>query len=322
MKKTLAITLALVMLLAVCATAYADEEKLTIAFCVPNTSDSFYVAMMNGVTEKCEELGITPVIQGPTSYDYTLQTTVLEAMMLQGDIDGLLIGPAGSDNMLEPMRKVAEEYNIPIVTLDISVSDKDLTLGHISSDNYEGGVKAAIAMDELIKKSGTESKEVALIGSSPSSDTQIKRSTGWRDKMMELGYTVVSEQWCKGDSSLAASQTQNILLVFPDVAGIFGTNLYCAQGIDNGLKSADSNAVIVTFDAAAGQVEGLANGTLDATVVQKPRLIGQMGVETLYSYLTAGEKPQEHDMLLEPIIAYQSDVDNPEINQWFYNVGN
>lgn len=321
MKKILAMILVMTMVFALCATvASAEEKQYTIGFCVPTTSDAFYVAMMNGVQEKCDELGINCVMQGPSTSDYTLQTPILEAMMLQG-VDALLIGPSGGDNMLQPVKSVAEQYNVPIVTLDISLSDESLTLAHISSDNYAGGQQAAVAMDELIKASGKESKQVAVIGPNPASDTSQKRVAGWRDKMKELGYTIVSEQWCKNDSALAASQMEQLLLAFPDVVGVFGANLYCALGIDNGLKSSNSDAVIVTFDAAQGQVDGLKDGTLQATVVQKPKQIGAMGVEFLYEYLTEGTLPEEHNNLLDPIIAYPEDVDNPEISQWFYLVG-
>ena len=79
--------------------------------------------------------------------------------------------------------------------------------------------------------------------------------------------------------------------------------------------------MIVTFDAAQGQVDGLKDGTLQATVVQKPKMIGAMGVEFLYNYLKDGTLPEKHNNLLDPIIAYPKDVDDPEISQWFYLVG-
>ena len=321
MKKAISVLLALVLILSLCTAAFAEDKKdLTIGFCVPTTSDAFYVAMMNGVQEKCDELGINCVMQGPSTSDYTLQTPILEALALQG-IDALLIGPSGGDNMLEPIKSVIDQYNIPVVTLDISLSDPALTLAHVSSDNVEGGRQAAIAMDELIKASGNESKQVAVIGPNPASDTSQKRVAGWREKIKELGYTVVSEQWCKNDSALAATQMEQLLLAFPDVVGVFGANLYCALGIDNGLKSSNSDAIIVTFDAAQGQVDGLKDGTLQATVVQKPKMIGSMGVQFLYDHLTEGTVPEQHDNLLSPIVAYPEDVENPEVSQWFYAVG-
>ncbi|MGI6005085.1 MAG: ABC transporter substrate-binding protein [Christensenellales bacterium] len=320
-RRLVILILAVVMVFSLAACRKSGEaggEKFKIGFCMSNTSDAFVVSMQRGIEQKCAELGIELIAQGATKSDYTLQTPILESMA-NSDIDGLLIVPAGGDNMMEPIKAVVDK-GIPVITLDISLSDESLYLAHVTSDNYVGGQRAAEALIELMGPNA--SKKVAAIGSRAGVDTNEKRLAGFRDYMVQQGYTIVSEQWCDNEPAKAASQTENVLLANPDVDGFFGGNLFSAQGVINGVEAARSDAKIVCFDAGEGQIEALENGTLQAIIVQKPMQMGITGVEYMYEYLKTGQLPAgtEKVTYLEPIIAYQDDLDNPEINKWFYVV--
>lgn len=293
-------------------------QDLKIGFCMSNTGDAFVTSMLKGIMQKCEEYGIELVYQGPNKSDYTLQTPILESMMLQ-DLDALIIVPAGGDNMLEPITAVKQQYDIPIITCDIQLSDESVFLAHITSDNYAGGQKAAEALDALIQDAGLTSGQVASIGSRAGVDTNEKRLAGWQDGIEALGYDVVSVQWCNNEPATAASQAENILLSYPDIAGFFGGNLFAAQGCINGVEATGSDAPIVCFDAGEGQVEALTNGSVDALIVQKPMMMGSLAVDYLVDYFENGTIPEQYTYL-EPIICYQDDLDNEEITQYFYTL--
>ncbi len=315
--------LLLVSLLCACASSPAGSKaggkKYKFGFCMSNTSDAFVVSMQRGIQAKCDELGIELVCQGATKSDYTLQTPILENMV-NGGLDALLIVPAGGDNMLEPLKAVKAK-NIPIITLDISVSDESIAIAHITSDNYKGGQRAGEALIELMGASAV--KKVAAVGSRAGVDTNQKREAGFKDYVTSHGYTLVSEQWCENEPSKAAAQTENILLADPDVSGFFGGNLFSAQGVISGVEAQKSKAKVVCFDAGEGQVEALTNGTVQAIIVQKPMEMGSKGVEYMISYLQTGKLPSgvERVTMLEPIIAYQKDLTNPEVTKWFYKMG-
>ena len=299
-------------------TPEVDASDLTIAFCINNMSDAFPITILRGVQDACDEYGVNLVYQGPSTSDYTLQTPVLESMLNGSEADGLLIIPCGGDNMLQPVTEAIDKYDIPVITMDVAFTDESVFLAHVTSDNYAGGKLAADALDELIQASGSDSHKVAAISSNPSSDTNVKRLSGWRDEIQKLGYTVVSEQWCNNDPSTAASQTSSILLTFPDTAGFFGGNLFSSQGVINALSSDGVNLPLVCFDAGQGQVEALRNKEVDALIVQKPYLIGYTAATYMIEYLTRGTQPEQYTYL-EPCIAYYDDLENPEINQYFYD---
>ncbi|MBQ4474496.1 MAG: substrate-binding domain-containing protein [Lachnospiraceae bacterium] len=299
-----------------------DVKDIKLAFCINNMADAFPITILRGVKDCIKDYGIPEenlIYQGSPVSDFTQQTTILENMLIGTDVDGLLIIPTGGDNMLIPIQEAIETYNIPVVTMDQGITDENSFIAHVSSDNYIGGQMAAEALDTLIKEAGAKSMRVATIGSNPAADSNQNRLAGWRDRIKELGYTVVSEQWCLNDPSTAATQTQQILLTFDDLAGMFGGNLFCSQGISNALSSDGVKLPLVCFDAGAGQVEALRNKEVDALIVQKPYLIGYEATRMMIEYLVNGTVPEKYTRL-EPCIAYYDDLENPEINKYFYDV--
>ena len=79
---------------------------------------------------------------------------------------------------------------------------------------------------------------------------------------------------------------------------------------------ADKGSVdyLVSFE----KVEALRNKEVDALIVQKPYLIGSTAATYMIEYLTRGTQPEQYTYL-EPCIAYYDDLENPEINQYFYD---
>ena len=65
------------------------------------------------------------------------------------------------------------------------------------------------------------------------------------DKMKELGYVVVSEQWCKNDSALAASQMESILEPGTKVSlamNLKKINIFTKDGDRNLLQGVENQA--------------------------------------------------------------------------------
>jgi ribose transport system substrate-binding protein len=93
---------------------------------------------------------------------------------------------------------------------------------------------------------------------------------------------------------VAAAKTTALLAAHPDLVGIFGTNLFSAEGAATGLRSAGATekVKIVGFDAGPKQVEDLEQGIVQALIAQKPADIGKAGVEQAIAALK-GEPTQK-----------------------------
>nr|WP_122012905.1 ABC transporter substrate-binding protein [Maliibacterium massiliense] len=295
----------------------SKDQKFKVGFCLSNMSDAFVVSAQRGFEQRCKELGMEYFCQGASESDYTKQTPILEMMATQ-DPDLLVIIPTGTDTMIQPIKKIIDDKGIPFITVDTNISDDSLYISNITSDNAAGGALAADALAELIDGKG----KVAIINSRPGVTTNETRLKGFQDRMAEKypDVEIVSSQFCNNDPSTAASQIQNVLLANPDLAGVFGGNLFAAQGVANGLEAKGVDIPLVCFDAGPGQIEAMQNGTIQATVVQKPMQMGITAADYAYAYLTGDKDKIEKQVYLEPIVATQDDLDDPEISKWFYTM--
>lgn len=278
-------------------TAHAQED-LTIVLVPGLTTDAFYITMNRGAQAAAEALGITVDFQGAEEFDPVLQTPVLDAVIGRGP-DAILIAPTDSNQMIEPLRRAADA-GIAVITVDTfiddgmyqdGVGDGDFPLSYIASDNLAGGRMAARYMADEI---GGEGK-VYVSNVRPGISTTDQREEGFKAEMAETypGIEVLETQYNENDASLAASQFQAVLARNPDIAGVFGANLFSALGAGNGVESANmaDQVTVIAFDAPTSIVNNIRSGLVDAAIAQHPAEIGYFGVMTAYAALTGQSVP-------------------------------
>ena len=91
--------------------------------------------------------------------------------------------------------------------------------------------------------------------------------------------TVLETQFNDDDANKAAAQVQAVIGRVPDLAGVFGANLFSAGGTANGVKQAGmvGKVKLAGFDAPESIVAQLKDGTFELTVAQHPAEIGYFG---------------------------------------------
>ncbi len=295
----------------------AESEPVTIGFIMGVAGDAFYISMQRGLEAKIEELfgdGAELIVQGETEWDYTKQVPMVETMLAQ-EIDLLIIAPNSADAMIEPLRKVADA-GIPVITVDTNISDESFLLANVTSDNLQGGAAAADALAGLIGNTG----DVAIINTYAGVTTTDARQQGFVNGVAANypDINIASIQYCKNEQATAAAQIQSIVLQYPDLAGVFATNLFAAVGVSNGVSAKGLDIPIVCYDAGPDQIESLRKGTISATVCQKPLAIGETAAEFAYYYFNGEEDKIEKNALIPSVIVTQDNMDDPEVNKWFY----
>ena len=122
--------------------------------------------------------------------------------------------------------------------------------------------------------------KVLVISTDPGVSSVDARIEGFNKKAAELGYVLVSEtQYSHNSAETAAQVISAALAADPDLAGVFATNLFTAQGVATGAKQAGATDLkIVGFDAGPDQVKQLEAGDVQALVAQQPYTIGYEGV--------------------------------------------
>ena len=278
--------------------AQAQDKDVSITLVPGLTTDAFYITMNRGAQAAAEALGITVDFQGAEEFDPVLQTPVLDAVIARGP-DAILIAPTDSTQMIEPLRRAADA-GIAIVTVDTFIDDGkyqdgagdgDFPMSYVASDNLGGGRMAARFMADAIDGEG----KVYVSNVRPGISTTDQREEGFKAEMAESfpGITVLDTQYNENDASLAASQFQAVMARNPDIAGVFGANLFSALGAGNGVEGAGKaeEVTVIAFDAPQSIVDNISTGLVDAAIAQHPAEIGYFGVMAAYAHLTGQSVP-------------------------------
>jgi len=276
--------------------------------------DEFYISMECGAMSKAGELGAELDVQGPAEFSPAEQTPILNAAV-QASPDAILIAPTDTAAMVGPIQ-TAISQDIAVFTVDTFI-EKDIALANISSDNVEGGKQAAKALAKAIGEKG----KVFCISVTPGISTTDQRQQGFEEGLKDYpDIEYLGTEFCDNDANKAASIANAKIQSTPDLAGIFGANLFSAQGGAAGSRQAgkEEQVKIVGFDAGPTQVRDLRSKTVDALIAQHPADIGSQGVQMAVDYLKSGNKPSQKQIKTGLTIVTRENIKQPEVEKYLY----
>ena len=274
--------------------------------------DPFYVSMQCGAKQAADAAGAKLTVQGPDKFDATLQNPMLDAVAASKP-DALLVAPNDVKASVPPLKRL-QDKGTKIVLVDTVVTDPTIGVSRIATDNNLGGQKAAEALQQL----GVKSK-VLVISTDPGVSSVDARVNGFKTKAKELGFTLASDTlYSHNQASTAAQVISAALAKNPDLAGVFATNLFTAQGVATGVKQAGKSGKvkIVGFDAGPDQIKQLQAGDVQALVAQKPFDIGKQGVEQALNALSG--KPVTKAIQTESLIVTKANMAQPDVSKYIY----
>ena len=261
-------------------------EAPTIALVYGVRGDGFYITMEKGLRAKAEEMGVNVTADGPAQFDATLQRPILDAVIAQNPA-AICIAATDKQALIEPM-KAAFDKGIHIISVDTFIGDTagdyttgDVTfpLSYIGSDNVEGG---KIACNAIIDAMGGEGK-IYIQNVRPGISTTDQREQGCKEAIDATGgaVTLVGTDYNGDSAAKSAEQTQALLQRTPDLAGIFGTNLFSAEGAAQAVKNANLQGTvkIANFDAPEQAIKDLKDGVVDLVIAQHPAEMGTTAIQ-------------------------------------------
>jgi ribose transport system substrate-binding protein len=281
-------------------------ESFDVTLIAGVKGDEFYITMDCGAKAEAEKLGVSLDFQGPDQFDATLQTPIVNAVTAKKP-DAILIAPTDAKAMYAPIKQAADA-GIKIVLVDTTLEQPDLAVSQIASDNLGGGRAAAQALSEEIGGSG----KVFVNNVKPGITTTDQRAQGFEEEANKLGLEYVGMEYNQDQPDKAAAITKGIIAKHPDLKGIFGTNLFGAEGSAAGLRESGNTEVkIVGFDAGPKQVKDLEEGLLQALVAQQPADIGAQGVQQAVAALK-GEPTKAKIATGSTILTKDNLAENPD----------
>ena len=303
--------------------AQAQDKKFTIALIPGLTTDAFYISMRKGAEAAAKAVGAELVFQGAPDFNPVTQVPVLDAVIARKP-DAILIAPTDKVQLVEPLKK-AVAAGIPVITVDTFIGtgkyqtgagDADFPQSYVASDNVLGGRIAARALAKSIGEKG----KVYVSNVKPGISTTDQREEGFKDEMKQFpNIQVLDTQFNDDDANKAASQLQSVFARNPDLAGVFGANLFSALGAGTGVQQAGQvgKVKVVAFDAPKSIVANIKEGLVDLAIAQHPAEIGYFGLVAAYAHLTGHSIPIAIGTGFTVI--NKSNVDDPEVAKFIYS---
>jgi ribose transport system substrate-binding protein len=277
-----------------------------------------------GARAKAKELGVNLIVsEYPKSWGPEVQVPILEAMMARGGIDLLMVVPTSVDALIAPLKKIYDS-GVDIITCDTYLGDGDYSkqsnysfpLAYIGTDNELGGRKVGEHLAEMLGKEG----RVYVNTTNPDVSSVMGRVKGFTEAIAQYpNMEVVGVDYNLDVQQKAQEQTLAMLQANPDVVGIFGTNLFSAQGAYQAVVNAGlTGAVkIASWDATPDLINALKEGKVDLVLAQKPAEIGQLAVEWGFKYLT--QKAKVPKKVIPGFEFFtRENVNDPNMDQFIY----
>jgi ribose transport system substrate-binding protein len=261
------------------------SKNYNVAFIQGVIGDNFYITMKCGIQAQAKKLGVTVKTQGPKQFDPSLQKPILDSVV-QSKPDAILIAPDDAKAMQAPLAAAAKS-GIKVVLVDTTTEDPSFAVSQVASDNIGGGKAAFKAIKQLSPDGG----DVLIISVNPGITTTDQRTKGFKEAAQaDSDFKYVGVQYSHDDPTKAAQLVTAALQKDPNIVGIFGANLFSAEGAATGVRQAGmkGKVKIVGFDAGPTQVKDLKKGTVQALVAQQPSTIGKDGLNQAVQALDGG----------------------------------
>jgi len=324
MKKRYAAIIAVLLVTLTVMPAVAQNQQLTFLF-MPGVQDPFYTTMEKGIRAKCKELGVNLIVaEYPKAWGPEYQVPILQAAVQRGGFQGLLIAPTSVDALKAPLKAIYDK-GIEIITVDTFIGDGDYSkpntdygfpLSYIGSDNELGGKQIAEHLAKLVGEKG----KVYCQATNPDASSVAARVAGFKKGIAEFpNMKLAGVEWCLDVQQKAQEQTLAALQKDKDIVGIFGVNVFSAQGANQAVVNAGlvGAVKIASWDATVSNIDNLKKGVVDLVLAQKPAEMGSLSVEWLYKFFT--QKAKVPKKVIPGFEFFTKDnVNDPAMAQYIY----
>jgi len=294
----------------------ADGQEVKIAFVPGIASDPFFRAMELAAKDEAKKLGVELIWQGASDeYSPESQLPFVDSALTQG-VDALVLVPTDAD-ALQPSVDKASSMDIPVVTVDTTVSDKSALVSHITGDNHDGGERAAEEMSAQLEDGG----KVLLISASPTNTTGTQRVAGFQDAV-EASYEdldVLPVQYAYSEPAKATTILNTTLLEHADLAGVFAVDGTSCPGASAALESASASESVklICYDAYSNQVQDLESGVVSALIAQDPAKEARLALQYAYAAVTGdGSDEIKREVVIPNVVMNRENLEDTKKYQY------
>ena len=288
-----------------------DAQTLRIAVIPKGTTHEFWKAIHAGAIKAELELkGVQIDWKGPTKEDDRAQQINVVENFINAGVHGIALAPLDDVALANPV-KAASKAGIGVVIMDSGLQATAGTdyASFVATDNYNGGLKGAKRLGEVLGGKGRVLMMRYQVGSASTMD----RERGFLDGIKKFpGVEIVSsDQYGGATTESSYAKAENLLNKYHELDGIFCPNESTTFGMLRALQGGGRAGKLkfVGFDSSEKLIEALRTGEIHGLVLQDPMNMGYLAVKTLVAYLRGEPVPTLQDT--------GSEVATPEnMNEW------
>lgn len=282
MRRLAAIATVIVLAMTLSSCGPKSARQTHVAFVTNNVSDFWKIAEA-GVRQAEKDFSAKCFVRMPTQGTAAEQKEIIQDLIVKG-VSGIAISPVSPDSQTDVLNDAAAKVNLICHDSD---APKSKRLCYIGTSNYDAG---KVAGQQLMKALPNGGKVMVYVGTLDAQNA-AQRNKGLNDAIKDSKIKILGVMTDNTDHTKARANVEDTLVKNPDVAGLVGLWSYNGPAIVNAVKAANKvgKVTIVCFDEDDVTLQGIKDGAIYSTVVQKPYEFGYQSVKML-SALERGEK--------------------------------
>lgn len=305
MKKTLAIVLALTMILSLLAGCgkepAADSGKPVVYFCISHMTNAWAATASESMKAEAEAQGVDLTVY-EANKDINTQVGQIEMAVTNG-AQVIIVEPVSAEGVLAAV-KAAEAAGVRVIIYNQNISDPSAATCFVGVSNEDMGYMEMKAACEAIGGKGN----VALLLGPRGSEGQIGRSAGYTKALAEYpDVKVVFEEDAEWTTEKALTLVENWISTGTEINAVVAQNDNMALGAVKALEDAGISGVpAYGVDAVDDALTAIKDGRLTATVDQATPLQSKLAIEVAIK-LAKGEQV-DAQYLAEPTLIDSNNV--------------
>ena len=247
---------------------------------VTNNSSDFWNIAAKGVSKAEKDLGIKAEVFRPMKTEVSEQQRIIEDLMVQ-NFDGLAICAINPDAMTPLLDRVAAK--MPVVVHD-SDAPKSQRKAFVGTDNVAAGKLAGQAAIDALKAANISKGKIAIFVGRIDMQNSIDRKRGIDETLgKQPGIEILPVFLDGADRNKAKKNVEDALARYPDLVMVIGLWSYNGPAMVDAVKASTraKKPLVVAFDEEEEVLKAVQDGTIFATIVQRPFQFGYQSMKAL-----------------------------------------
>jgi ribose transport system substrate-binding protein len=259
-----------------------DPSSLKLAF-VTNNASEFWKIAAAGVHKYEKEAGVQVDIKMPPNGKTEEQNDILENLASQG-YNGIAVSSIAPNDQVGIINRAANASNLICFDSDCPKSNRILYIG---TNNFQAGKTLGAQIVKLLPNGG----KMAVFVGTLSADNAAQRLAGVEEAIKDHNIEIVAKKEDATDRAKARSNVEDVINAYTDLNLVTGLWSYNGPAIAAAIEASGKKGKVLAavFDEEQGTLDGIRNGTIQCTCVQKPFQFGYLSSKWLRDLAVQGD---------------------------------